>query len=129
MGHGSEGVMYNTLGGHVTDVVTHPGASTVTMGHGLEGVMYNTLGGHAYVTDVVTHAGASTVTMGHGSEGVMYNTLCGQSVEFTIITKEQNGRKQTEGGDIFEVEICTEAGEIVFNDSSKDCGNGTYSSV
>ncbi|KAJ7392711.1 hypothetical protein OS493_010364 [Desmophyllum pertusum] len=79
------------------------------------------------ITDVATHAGTSTVTMGHGSEGVMYNTLCGQSVEFTIIAKERNGRKRIQGGDIFEVEICTEAGEIVFNDSSKDCGNGTHS--
>ncbi|KAJ7392737.1 hypothetical protein OS493_010391 [Desmophyllum pertusum] len=78
------------------------------------------------ITNAATHAGASTVTMGHGSEGVMYNTLCGQSVEFTIIAKEQNGRKRADGGDIFEVEICTEAAEIVFNDSSKDCGNGTY---
>ncbi|KAJ7392719.1 hypothetical protein OS493_010372 [Desmophyllum pertusum] len=80
------------------------------------------------VTDVVTHAGASTVTMEHGSEGVIYNTLCGQSqsVEFTIIAKEWNGRKRTEGGDIFEVE--TQAAAMVFNDStSKDCGNGTYS--
>ena len=78
------------------------------------------------VTDVLTHAGSSTVTMGHGSEGVMYNTLNGQLTEFLITAKELNGRKRTVGGDVFEVEISTEEGEIVFNDPSKDCGNGTY---
>ena len=81
------------------------------------------------VTDVrmLTHAGTSTVTMGHGSEGVMYNTLNGQSIEFSITAKECNGRKRKEGGDIFEVKICTQQGETVLNDSIKDCGNGTYS--
>ena len=78
------------------------------------------------VTDVLTHAGSSTVTMGHGSEGVMYNTLNGQLTEFLITAKELNGRKRTVGGDVFEVEISTEEGEIVFNDPGKDCGNGTY---
>ena len=33
--------------GKVSDVVTHAGTSTVTMGHGLEGVMYNTLCGQS----------------------------------------------------------------------------------
>ena len=79
------------------------------------------------VTDVATHAGMSTVTMGHGPECVMYNTLNGQSVEFLITAKECNGRKRTEGGDVFEVEISTQGGEKVFNASSNDCGNGTYS--
>ncbi|KAL9963707.1 hypothetical protein ACROYT_G027240, partial [Oculina patagonica] len=79
------------------------------------------------VTDVLTHAGTSTVTMGHGLEGVMYNTLHGQSIEFLIIAKECNGRKRKEGGDVFEVEIWTQEGEMVFDDSVKDCGNGTYS--
>ena len=49
------------------------------------------------ITNVVTHACASVVTMGHGFEGVMYNTLCGQPVEFTVIAKERNGQKRTEG--------------------------------
>ena len=79
------------------------------------------------VTDVATHAGMSIVTMGHGPEGVMYNTLNGQSVEFLITAKECNGKKRTEGGDVFEVEIATQTGENVFKGSSKDCGNGTYS--
>ena len=78
------------------------------------------------VGDVLTHAGISTVTMGHGSVGVMYNTLCGQSVDFTVIAKEGNGRKRQEGGDTCEVEIYTEEGDLLFNDSPKDCGNGMY---
>ena len=79
------------------------------------------------VTDVFTHAGSSTVTMGHGSEGVMYNTLNGQLTEFLVTAKELNGRKRAEGGDIFEVEISTQEGELVHNNPAKDCGNGTYS--
>jgi len=79
------------------------------------------------VTDVVTHAGSSTVTMGHGSEGVMYNTLNGQLIEFFITAKESGGEKRTEGGDVFEVEISTEDGGIVFNNPIEDCGSGTYS--
>ena len=79
------------------------------------------------VTDVFTHAGSSTVTMGHGSEGVMYNTLNGQLIEFFITAKDWNGRKRTEGGDVFEVEISTQEGEVVFNNPVVDCGNGTYS--
>jgi len=79
------------------------------------------------VTDVFTHAGSSTVTMGHGSEGVMYNTLNGQLIEFLITAKDWNGKKRTEGGDVFEVEISTQEGEIVFNYVAEDCGNGTYS--
>ena len=77
--------------------------------------------------DVSSHAGSSTVTMGHGSEGVMYNTLHEQLIEFLITAKESNGRKRTEGGDVFEVEISTEEGEVVFNNPALDCGNGTYS--
>jgi len=79
------------------------------------------------VTDVFTHAGSSTVTMGHGSEGVMYNTLNGQLIEFFITAKELGGEKRTEGGDVFEVEISTEDGETVCNNTVEDCGNGTYS--
>ena len=79
------------------------------------------------VTDVFTHAGSSTVTMGHGSEGVMYNTLNGQVIEFLITAKDWSGRKRTEGGDVFEVEISTQEGEVVFNNPAVDCGNGTYS--
>ena len=79
------------------------------------------------VTDVFTHAGSSTVTMGHGSEGVMYNTLNGQLIEFVITAKDWNGRKRTEGGEAFEVEISTQEGEVVFNNQAVDCGNGTYS--
>ena len=79
------------------------------------------------VTDVFTHAGSSTVTMGHGSEGVMYNTLNGQLIEFLITAKELNGGTRTEGGDVFEVEISTQEGELVFNIPAVDCGNGTYS--
>ncbi|PFX14018.1 tripartite motif-containing protein 45-like [Stylophora pistillata] len=78
------------------------------------------------VTDRRTCAGTSTVTMGHGSEGVMYNTLSGQRVEFTVIAKGRNGKKREKGGDTCEVEICTQAGDVVFNDSPKDCGNGMY---
>ena len=76
------------------------------------------------ITDVVTHAGTSTVTMEHGLEGVMYNTLCGQSVKFTIIAKEQNGRKRTEGGDHF-VACCDYGTEVGFLDV-RDSGDGTY---
>lgn len=79
------------------------------------------------VTDVFTQAGSSTVTMGHGSEGVMYNTLNGQLTEFLITAKDWNGRKRTEGGDVFEVEISTHKGEIVLDNPAVDCGNGTYS--
>ena len=79
------------------------------------------------VTDVFTHPGSSTVTMGHGSEGVMYNTLNGQLIEFFITAKDWNGRKRREGGDVFEVEISTQEGEVVFNNPVVDCGNGTYS--
>ena len=79
------------------------------------------------VTDVFTHAGSSTVTMGHGSEGVMYNTLNGQLIEFFITAKDWNGRKRTEGGDVFVVEISTQEGEVVFNNPAMDCRNGTYS--
>ena len=76
------------------------------------------------IVDVVTHAGRSTVTMEHGLEGVMYNTLCGQSVKFTIIAKEQNGRKRTEGGDLFTA-CCINGTELEFLDV-RDCEDGTY---
>ena len=76
------------------------------------------------ITDVVTHAGRSTVTMEHGLEGVMYNTLCGQSVKFTIVAKEQNGRKRTEGGDLF-LACCDGGTELEFLDV-RDSGDGTY---
>ena len=78
------------------------------------------------VTDRLTCACTSTVVMGNGLEDVMYNTLCGQPVEFTVIAKGSNGRKRQEGGDRCEVEICTQAGDVVFSDSPKDCGNGKY---
>ena len=78
------------------------------------------------VTDRLTCACTSTVIMGNGLEGVMYNTLCGQCVEFTVIAKGRNGRKRQEGGDRCEVEICTQAGDVLFNYSPKDCGNGKY---
>ena len=57
----------------------------------------------------------------------MYNTLNGQSIEFLLTAKDWNGRKRTEGGDVFEVEISTQEGELVFNNPAKDCGNGTCS--
>lgn len=56
----------------------------------------------------------------------MYNTLCGQPIEFTVIVKGINGKKRQERGDTCEVEIYTQAGDVVFNDSPKDCGNGMY---
>ena len=52
--------------------------------------------------------------------------MCGQLTEFLVTAKDWNGRKRTEGGDVFEVEISTEEREIVFNNPSVDCGNGTY---
>ena len=76
------------------------------------------------ITDVVTHAGASTVTMGHGSEGVMYHTLCGQQIKFTIIAKERNGQKRTEGGDLFTA-CCFDGSNSEFLDV-RDCWDGTY---
>jgi len=76
------------------------------------------------ITNVVTHGGASAVTMGHGSEGVMYNTLCGQPIEFTIVAKERNGQKRTEGGDLFTA-CCDNGNEVKMLDVS-DCGDGTY---
>ena len=81
------------------------------------------VGTFGVITDVVTHASASTVTMGHGYEGVMYNTLRGQRVEFTIIAKERNGRKRTEGGDMFEVILQLSLEKQI---AVKDCGNGSY---
>ena len=88
--------------------------------------LQQTLSSFGDVTDVFTHAGSSTVTMGHGSEGVMYNTLNGQVIEFLITAKDWSGRKRTEGGEVFEVEISTQEGEVVFNNPPVDCGNGTY---
>lgn len=76
------------------------------------------------ITNVVTHASASVVTMGHGSEGVMYNTLCGQPVEFTVIAKERNGQKRTEGGDLFTA--CCDDGNKIKTLHVTDCGDGTY---
>ena len=76
------------------------------------------------ITNVVTHASASAVTMGHGSEGFMYNTLCGQPVEFTIIAKERNGQKRTEGGDHFTA--CCDNGNEVKMLQVTDCKDGTY---
>jgi len=76
------------------------------------------------ITNVVTHASASVVTMGHGSEGVMYNTLCGQLVEFTIVAKERNGQKRTEGGDLFTA-CCDNCNDVKMLDVT-DCGDGTY---
>ncbi len=67
----------------------------------------------------------STVTMGHGSEGVMYKTLCGQTVEFTVTAKEQNGRKRTEGGDVFEVFFSHDDVNMQLL-KVHDRGNGTY---
>ena len=76
------------------------------------------------ITNIVTHASTSVITMGHGSEGVMYNTLCGQPVEFTIIAKERNGQKRTEGGDLFTA--CCDDGNKVKTLNVTDCGDGTY---
>ena len=83
------------------------------------------IGAFGAITDVVTHAGTSTLTMGHGSEGVMYNTLRGQQIEFTIIAKERNGKKRTEGGDLFTVSCV--GGTVDRIQSVRDCGDGTYS--
>lgn len=84
------------------------------------------IGAFGAIADVVTHAGTSTVTMGHGSEGIMYNTLCGQQIEFTIIAKERNGKKRTEGGDVFLVK-CVGGCSLVKILNVRDCGGGTYS--
>ena len=73
-----------------------------------------------------TSAGVSTVTMETGLEGAMYDTLCGQQVSFTIIAKEQDGKKQTDGGDNFEVEICHEHYSTTERLKVRDCENGTY---
>ena len=48
--------------------------------------------------------------MEHGLEGVMYNTLNGQLIELLLTAKDWNGRKRTEGGDCFEVEIDEDVG-------------------
>ncbi len=77
------------------------------------------------ITNVVTHTGALMITMGHGSEGVMYNTLCGQPIEFTIIAKERNGQKRSEGGDLFTAS-CSDGSNFEILDV-RDCRDGTYS--
>ena len=76
------------------------------------------------ITNVVTHASASVVAMCHGYEGVMYTTICGQPVEFTIIAKERNGQKRTEGGDHFTA-CCDNGNEVKMLDVT-DCKDGTY---
>ena len=78
------------------------------------------------IREADTSAGLSTVTMETGLEGVMYDTLCGEQVTFTIIAKEQNGKKRTDGGDIFEVEICHESFSNTERLKVKDCEDGTY---
>ncbi|KAJ7392717.1 hypothetical protein OS493_010370 [Desmophyllum pertusum] len=52
------------------------------------------------ISDVVASADMSTVTMEDGLEGVMNSTLCGEQITFTIIAKEQNGKRRRDGGDI-----------------------------
>ena len=80
------------------------------------------------VTDVVTSASMTTVTMENGEEGVMYNTLCGQLVKFTIISKEYNGRKKVEGGDIFNVFVKPfDLAKRRVRLKVRDHENGTYS--
>lgn len=78
------------------------------------------------IKEADTSAGVSTVTMETGLEGVMYDTLCGEQVTFTIIAKEQNGKKRTDGGDIFEVEICHEHYSTTERLKVRDCEDGTY---
>lgn len=84
------------------------------------------------VTDLVTSASMTTVTMENGEEGVMYNTLCGQPVKFTIISKEYNGRKKVEGGDIFNVfvnpfALAGRSARKIMRLKVRDHENGTYS--
>ena len=84
------------------------------------------------VTDLVTSASMTTVTMENGEEGVMYNTLCGQLVKFTIISKEYNGRKKVEGGDIFNVfvnpfALAGRSARKIMRLKVRDHENGTYS--
>lgn len=78
------------------------------------------------IRETDTSAGVSTVTMETGLEGVMYDTLCGEQVIFTIIAKEQNGKKRTDGGDNFEVEICHEHYSSTERLKVRDCEDGTY---
>ena len=78
------------------------------------------------IREADTSAGVSTVTMETGLEGVMHDTLCGEQVTFTIVAKEQNGRKRTDGGDIFEVEICHEHYSTTERLKVRDCEDGTY---
>ena len=84
------------------------------------------------VTNVVprqkVRANMSTVTMENGEEGVMYNTLSGQRIKFTIISKEDDGRKKETGGDVFHVFISFEdSGELIARPKIRNHKNGTYS--
>ena len=78
------------------------------------------------ITEGQASAGMSTVTMDNGPEGVMCNTLCGEQITFTITSKEQNGRKRRNGGDIFEAEICCSEDSSTEWLKVKDCEDGTY---
>ena len=77
------------------------------------------------ISDVAACAAQSTVAMENGLEGVMYDTLCGEKITFTVIAKEQNGKKRRGGGDIFEAEIC-HGRSVAACMNIKDGGDGTY---
>lgn len=78
------------------------------------------------IADVEASAAMTTVRMDNGLEGVMCNTLHGEQITFTITAKEQNGKKQRNGGDIFEAEIrCSEHSTTEWL-NVKDCEDGTY---
>lgn len=54
-----------------------------------------------------------TVSVVGGEEGVMYQTITGQSVDFVLITKDENGKKVTGGGHQVRA-------EVVFNSKSPE---------
>ena len=68
---------------------------------------------------------AVTVRMGHGEESVMYNTLRGQLIDFTLITKDLDGRRLANGGAKLRVCIHDVHGKE-FTPDVKDCANGWY---
>ncbi len=78
------------------------------------------------IADMEASAASSTVRMDNRLEGVMCNTLCGEQITFTITAKEQNGKKQRNGGDIFEAEICHSEHSTTEWLNVKDCEDGTY---
>ncbi|XP_078379056.1 uncharacterized protein LOC144662176 isoform X2 [Oculina patagonica] len=76
--------------GAITDVVTHAGASTITMGHGSEGVMYNTLCGQPIEFTIIAK-GRNGQKRTEGGDLFVAGCTCGDDKETAVLNVRDCG--------------------------------------